>query len=241
MRQMLQKVDITDAGDTDFLIGEQVDAERSRGGQRGGGRRGQEARGRNAGVARHHQGEPADALLYLGGVLPGDDARPYRGRGQRQGRYARGPEGERHRRAADPGRDRRGHVETALHRLDARHADPGAESRGLRGAGRLAARRPRGEHVSISELEEANKKALADGHKPAEGRAILLGITKASLQTRSVFSAASFQETTRVLTDAAVRQVDTAPGKERSIGGRIRSRPAPGRHTRRRLFGRALF
>jgi len=43
-----------------------------------------------------------------------------------------------------------------------------------------------------------------EGHKPAEGRAILLGITKASLQTRSVFSAASFQETTRVLTDAAV-------------------------------------
>ncbi|HXL70057.1 MAG TPA: hypothetical protein VN935_02350, partial [Rhizomicrobium sp.] len=47
-----------------------------------------------------------------------------------------------------------------------------------------------GEHVDAAELEEANKKALTDGHKPAEGRAILLGITKASLQTRSVFSAA---------------------------------------------------
>src|ERR1700728_4539648 len=80
-----------------------------------------------------------------------------------------------------------------------------------------------GEHVDASELEEANKKALADGHKPAEGRAILLGITKASLQTRSVFSAASFQETTRVLTDAAVNgKVDMLEGlKENVIVGRL--------------------
>ena len=62
-----------------------------------------------------------------------------------------------------------------------------------------------------------------DGHKPAEGRAILLGITKASLQTRSVFSAASFQETTRVLTDAAVNgKVDMLEGlKENVIVGRL--------------------
>src|SRR5580698_8641421 len=80
-----------------------------------------------------------------------------------------------------------------------------------------------GEHVDAAELEEANKKALADGHKPAEGRAILLGITKASLQTRSVFSAASFQETTRVLTDAAVNgKVDMLEGlKENVIVGRL--------------------
>src|SRR5471032_1978449 len=59
--------------------------------------------------------------------------------------------------------------------------------------------------------------------KPAEGRAILLGITKASLQTRSVFSAASFQETTRVLTDAAVNgKVDMLEGlKENVIVGRL--------------------
>src|ERR1700761_3350836 len=80
-----------------------------------------------------------------------------------------------------------------------------------------------GEHVDSSELEEANKKAAEEGHKPAEGRAILLGITKASLQTRSVFSAASFQETTRVLTDAAVNgKVDMLEGlKENVIVGRL--------------------
>ncbi len=80
-----------------------------------------------------------------------------------------------------------------------------------------------GEHVDAVELEEANKKATDQGHKPAEGRAILLGITKASLQTRSVFSAASFQETTRVLTDAAVNgKVDMLEGlKENVIVGRL--------------------
>jgi DNA-directed RNA polymerase subunit beta' len=80
-----------------------------------------------------------------------------------------------------------------------------------------------GEHVDALELETANKKAAEDGHKPAEGRAILLGITKASLQTRSVFSAASFQETTRVLTDAAVNgKVDMLEGlKENVIVGRL--------------------
>src|SRR5258707_15314616 len=80
-----------------------------------------------------------------------------------------------------------------------------------------------GEHVDAAELEAANKKATDEGHKPAEGRAILLGITKASLQTRSVFSAASFQETTRVLTAAAVNgKVDTLEGlKENVIVGRL--------------------
>jgi DNA-directed RNA polymerase subunit beta' len=80
-----------------------------------------------------------------------------------------------------------------------------------------------GEHVDQLELDTANKKATDEGHKPAEGRAILLGITKASLQTRSVFSAASFQETTRVLTDAAVNgKVDMLEGlKENVIVGRL--------------------
>jgi len=80
-----------------------------------------------------------------------------------------------------------------------------------------------GEHVDAAELEEANKKAEIEGRKGADGRAILLGITKASLQTRSVFSAASFQETTRVLTDAAVNgKVDMLEGlKENVIVGRL--------------------
>ena len=80
-----------------------------------------------------------------------------------------------------------------------------------------------GEQVDQLELDEANKKATENGGKPAEGRPVLLGITKASLQTRSVFSAASFQETTRVLTDAAVNgKVDTLEGlKENVIVGRL--------------------
>jgi len=80
-----------------------------------------------------------------------------------------------------------------------------------------------GEQVDLVELEEANKKAEERGGKPASGRPVLLGITKASLQTRSVFSAASFQETTRVLTDAAVNgKVDTLEGlKENVIVGRL--------------------
>jgi len=80
-----------------------------------------------------------------------------------------------------------------------------------------------GEQVDLNEMEEANKKAVDQGMKPAEGRPVLLGITKASLQTRSVFSAASFQETTRVLTDAAVNgKVDMLEGlKENVIVGRL--------------------
>ncbi|MGA7675366.1 MAG: DNA-directed RNA polymerase subunit beta' [Rhizomicrobium sp.] len=80
-----------------------------------------------------------------------------------------------------------------------------------------------GEQVDLIEQEEANRKAVENGGKPAEGRPVLLGITKASLQTRSVFSAASFQETTRVLTDAAVNgKVDTLEGlKENVIVGRL--------------------
>ncbi len=80
-----------------------------------------------------------------------------------------------------------------------------------------------GEQVDQLEMDEANQKAIDAGGKIAEGRPVLLGITKASLQTRSVFSAASFQETTRVLTDAAVNgKVDTLEGlKENVIVGRL--------------------
>jgi DNA-directed RNA polymerase subunit beta' len=80
-----------------------------------------------------------------------------------------------------------------------------------------------GEQVDLAELDEANSKAAELNGKAAKGRPVLLGITKASLQTRSVFSAASFQETTRVLTDAAVNgKVDMLEGlKENVIVGRL--------------------
>ena len=80
-----------------------------------------------------------------------------------------------------------------------------------------------GEQMDRIELDELNEKAVADGKKPASGVPVLLGITKASLQTRSFISAASFQETTRVLTEAAVNgKVDNLEGlKENVIVGRL--------------------
>ncbi|HOA49528.1 MAG TPA: DNA-directed RNA polymerase subunit beta', partial [Novosphingobium sp.] len=79
-----------------------------------------------------------------------------------------------------------------------------------------------GEQVDREEMDEVNAK-LAAGQAPAEGKPVLLGITKASLQTRSFISAASFQETTRVLTQAAVEgKKDSLIGlKENVIVGRL--------------------
>jgi DNA-directed RNA polymerase subunit beta' len=80
-----------------------------------------------------------------------------------------------------------------------------------------------GEQVDKVEMDEVNARAVAEGKKPAAGHPVLLGITKASLQTRSFISAASFQETTRVLTEAAVSgKADTLDGlKENVIVGRL--------------------
>jgi DNA-directed RNA polymerase subunit beta' len=79
-----------------------------------------------------------------------------------------------------------------------------------------------GEQVDFEEMNEVNSR-LTSGQKPAEGKPVLLGITKASLQTRSFISAASFQETTRVLTQAAVEgKKDSLIGlKENVIVGRL--------------------
>ncbi|WP_119422738.1 DNA-directed RNA polymerase subunit beta' [Desertibaculum subflavum] len=80
-----------------------------------------------------------------------------------------------------------------------------------------------GEQVDRTEFDEVNEKAIAQGLKPATAIPVLQGITKASLQTRSFISAASFQETTRVLTDASVNgKVDNLIGlKENVIVGRL--------------------
>ena len=81
----------------------------------------------------------------------------------------------------------------------------------------------KGEHVDKIEFDTANTKAEQRGGRPAQGEPILLGITKASLQTRSFISAASFQETTRVLTEASVQgKRDKLIGlKENVIVGRL--------------------
>ncbi len=80
-----------------------------------------------------------------------------------------------------------------------------------------------GEQVDKNVFEEANRKALKQKGKPAQAKPILLGITKASLSTDSFISAASFQETTRVLTEAAINGLqDELRGlKENIIMGRL--------------------
>ena len=80
-----------------------------------------------------------------------------------------------------------------------------------------------GEQVDREEFDELNRKALDDGGEVAAGNPVLQGITKASLQTRSFISAASFQETTRVLTEAAVqgKHDDLIGLKENVIVGRL--------------------
>ena len=80
-----------------------------------------------------------------------------------------------------------------------------------------------GELVDRASYEAANRKAIAEGGRPAEGRPVLMGITKASLATESWLSAASFQETTKVLTDAAIHgKSDSLVGlKENVILGKL--------------------
>ena len=80
-----------------------------------------------------------------------------------------------------------------------------------------------GELVDKIDLDVINENLKKEGKKPAEAERVLLGITKASLQTNSFISAASFQETTRVLTDAAIKgKVDKLKGlKENVIVGRL--------------------
>ena len=79
------------------------------------------------------------------------------------------------------------------------------------------------EQIDRIDFDAVNEALVAEGKAPAQAVPVLLGITKASLQTRSFISAASFQETTRVLTEAAVQgKVDTLDGlKENVIVGRL--------------------
>ncbi len=81
----------------------------------------------------------------------------------------------------------------------------------------------KGDHLDKTEVDEETAKAEKRGGRPAIVQPVLLGITKASLQTRSFISAASFQETTRVLTEASVQgKTDTLEGlKENVIVGRL--------------------
>jgi len=77
--------------------------------------------------------------------------------------------------------------------------------------------------VNVLDYDEANEKLIAEGKEPAEGKQVMLGITKASLATDSFLSAASFQETTKVLTEAAIKgKVDNLIGlKENVLIGKL--------------------
>ena len=80
-----------------------------------------------------------------------------------------------------------------------------------------------GTRIDVVDFTEKNKEPLINGKKPAVGRPLILGITKAALETSSFLSAASFQETTRVLTDAAIKgKLDPLHGlKENVITGKL--------------------
>ena len=77
--------------------------------------------------------------------------------------------------------------------------------------------------VDVLDFEEENEKLIAEGKEPADGKQVMLGITKASLATNSFLSAASFQETTKVLTEAAIKgKIDPLIGlKENVIIGKL--------------------
>ena len=80
-----------------------------------------------------------------------------------------------------------------------------------------------GVSMDVLDYNEMNEKLIAEGKRPAEGKQVMLGITKASLATDSFLSAASFQETTKVLTEAAINgKVDHLIGlKENVIIGKL--------------------
>ena len=133
VRQMLQKVEILEPGDTGLLKGDhldkaEVDEENAKAEARGG-----RPAITPAGPARHHQGVAADPQLHLGGLVPGNHPRAHRGLGPGQDRHPGRAEGERHRRPADPG----GHgllpAQPAAHRRQARRG-PDGQPRGGHGA-----------------------------------------------------------------------------------------------------------
>ena len=125
-RQMLQKVEIADAGELD-LPDRRTDRQAGvRPGERQARGREAEARQGRSGAARHHQGQPADQVVRLGGVLPGDHPRADRGGRLGPGRHAAGPQGERHRRPPYPGGHRRRGKSAEGDRCPARPCDPGS-------------------------------------------------------------------------------------------------------------------
>ena len=142
VRQMLQKTEVDEFGRYGVPQGRASGPHRLRRRQHRRGGEGRQARDRSACAARHHQGELADPLVHLCGLLPGDHPRADRCRRERQGRCTGGPEGERDRRPADPSRHRRHADPLGQDRRPSRRSDPrGASAHG----GRTARSRRRGD------------------------------------------------------------------------------------------------
>ena len=131
VRQMLQKVEITDAGEFDAAGRRAGGPGRTGTGERQARGRGPPPGLRGSGSARHHQGLAADAVLHLGGLVPGNHPRSHGGGGAGQDRHAGRPQGKRHRGPPHPGGHRRHAGAPAPGGRQARCADPrGAEEGG---------------------------------------------------------------------------------------------------------------
>ena len=125
-RQMMQKLEITEGGETTLIAGEHVDSlELETANKKATDEGLKPAEGLRHIPARHHQGILADPVGLLGGLLPGNHARPHRRRGQWQGRHAGRPEGKRHCRTSHSGRYGRRHRAPAPYRDGTRQGDPG--------------------------------------------------------------------------------------------------------------------
>ena len=159
VRQMLRKVEITDAGDSKFLNGEQVERQRLIEENARLQRQERDPGQGRAGPAGHHQGLAGDRVVHLGGFVPGDHPRADRGCRPRHPRRPARPQGERDRRSPDPGRYRLGVPHPAPPQRRGpdrvRAGDPdGRQHRGRGRGGRGRGRRGRGV-VICEELHNA--------------------------------------------------------------------------------------
>ncbi len=176
VRQMLQKVEISDPGETTFLIGEQVDRLEFDEANAARGRGRPQAGSRDRGAAGDHQGVPADPVVHLGGLVPGDHAGSDRRRLRRQGRSSERAQGERDRRPADPGRQRR---------RDEPAEAAGGEQRAVRAA-RGAAARGDGDDPAGDERAAARRVSRPAGLLPSRAEPRRPGGSAAALRIQGL-------------------------------------------------------
>ena len=143
VRQMLQKVEVEDGGETTLVAGEQLDLIEFEEINAKAKSEGLKPAVGQAGALGYHQGVAADPVVLLGRLVPGNDPRPHRSGRLRQGRHARGPQGEHHRRTSHPGRYRPHDDQDEEHRRGPRQSDPRRPPSGAPPARRTRRRTPR--------------------------------------------------------------------------------------------------